>query len=82
VAACESGARPDAKPFAKESDDLNDFTMLDSQSLQRLSFRECFATAYAAVALHGAVSVSEAAKLLGFAVAAVTFQLAFLGKAN
>jgi hypothetical protein len=53
--------------------------MFRPQAVQR-RFRKGFGAAHAAIALHDAVNVFEAAKFLGFAGAAMTFQLAFLGK--
>jgi hypothetical protein len=63
----------------KQLDDLHDLFMFRPQAVQR-RFRKGFGAAHAAIALHDAVNVFEAAKFLGFAGAAMTFQLAFLGK--
>jgi hypothetical protein len=79
---CQPGGCPNAKPFAKEFDDLNYLAVVNSKAVQRLRFREGFSTAFATTALHGAVAIAEVSEASGFAIAAVTIQLAFLGKAS
>ena len=79
LATCQTGGCTNANTLDQKFYDLNDLFVFRSQSVQR-RFGKSFGTAHAAVTLDDAVNVFEAAKFLGFAGAAVTFQLAFLGK--
>ncbi len=56
--------------------------MLDPHAFQRLGFGKCFPTPDAAVTLDDSVAVLKMAETLGFALTAMTIQLAFPGRMN
>ena len=56
--------------------------MFKPQPVQRLFFTKSFSAAAAAIALHGAIYVSESAKFLGLSITAIAIQLAFPRRLN
>ena len=76
----QASASANADALAEQADDLRGFLCFQSRSFKRLSLGEGFAASMAVVALHDTVTVFEPAKLLGWAITAVTtFQTCLSG---
>ena len=80
VQICEPANATNTKTFRKAAHDLTDLFKVCPNVFQRLTFGKSFAATDAAETLNDTVFIAIIGEMFDFAGAAVTVQLAFLGK--